>query len=192
MTRVVVLTAYYRPVMGGVESNAERLAQFLVRRGCPVRVLTKRVDPGLPDRETIDGVDVKRIGPVGARSPGGKWRLVPAAAAWLARHASTYDVVCCIDYRGVALGALLARVKTGRPILGQAQTTGVLSGANIDATLKRRGIRANGLCGPVAQMAELCRVSARRCVCLHLSRNRARGPCVWNRARAGALPAERD
>jgi hypothetical protein len=81
--RVVVLTTFYRPVIGGVESTAERLARFLVRSGVETRVLTKRVTPDLPDREVIDGVQVERIGPAGERDPIGKWRMIPAAVWWL-------------------------------------------------------------------------------------------------------------
>jgi glycosyltransferase involved in cell wall biosynthesis len=142
--RVVVLTSYYKPLVGGVESNAERLAQYLRRTGYEVRVVTKRLDRSLPDRETIDGIDVERIGPLGPRSAAGKWQLAAFAAAWLVRRALSYDVVCCIDLRGVALGALAARTWTRRPVLVQAQTTGVLSGDNADALLSRWGLAPDG------------------------------------------------
>jgi glycosyltransferase involved in cell wall biosynthesis len=142
--RVVILTSYYRPIMGGVESNAERLALFLKASGYPVTVVTKRIGGDLPDRDVLDGVDVERIGPSGPRSAAGKWQLVPAAAHWLINHASSHDVVCCIDYRGVAVGALLARAWTGHKVLVQAQTTGVLSGANADSMLAARGIASDG------------------------------------------------
>jgi glycosyltransferase involved in cell wall biosynthesis len=143
-TRVVILTSYYKPVVGGVESNAERLAQYLSLNGHGVRVVTKRLDPSLPDRETIDGLEVERIGPFGSRSPAGKWQLAAFAAAWLVRHASSYDVVCCIDLRGVALGALAARAWTHRPVLVQAQTTGVVSGENAETLLARWGLARDG------------------------------------------------
>jgi glycosyltransferase involved in cell wall biosynthesis len=60
------------------------------------------------------------------------------------RKAGSYDVVCCIDYRGVALGVLAARAWTGRPVLVQAQTTGVLSADNIDGILSRWGLSSQG------------------------------------------------
>jgi glycosyltransferase involved in cell wall biosynthesis len=142
--RVVVLTAYYRPVVGGVESNAERLARYLQNAGHQVQVVTKRIHRNLPDRDTIDGVDVERIGPFGPRKAAGKWQLVPFVAAWLVRNAASYDVVCCIDYRGVAVGVLAARARTGRPVLVQAQTTGVLSADNIDGLLRRWGLSSHG------------------------------------------------
>jgi glycosyltransferase involved in cell wall biosynthesis len=143
-TRVVILTTYYKPLVGGVESNAERLAQYLRLNGHGVRVVTKRLDRTLPDRETIDGLEVERIGPFGSRSAAGKWQLAAFAVAWLVRHRSSYDVVCCIDLRGIALGALAARAWTHRPVLVQAQTTGVLSGENAETLLARWGLARDG------------------------------------------------
>jgi glycosyltransferase involved in cell wall biosynthesis len=142
--RIVVITTYYRPVVGGVESNAERLARYLQIAGHRVQVVTKRIHRDLPDRAAIDGVDLERIGPFGARAAAGKWQLAPFVASWLVRKAGSYDVVCCIDYRGVALGVLAARAWTGRPVLVQAQTSGVLSAGNIDETLSRWGLSSQG------------------------------------------------
>jgi glycosyltransferase involved in cell wall biosynthesis len=145
--RVVVLTPYFRPVMGGVESNAERLARYLAAHGIGVRVLTKRITPDLPDREDVEGVRIDRIGPFGHRSAAGKWQFAPFAARSLVRDRSTYDVVCCIDYRGTGVAALGARAITGHAVVFQAQTTGVLSGDNVDAALARRGIKPSGWLG---------------------------------------------
>jgi glycosyltransferase involved in cell wall biosynthesis len=145
--RVVVVTPYFRPVVGGVESNAERLARYLAARGVGVRVLTKRMTPDLPDREDIDGVQVERIGLYGPRSAAGKWQFAPFAAEWLVRDRSTYDVVCCIDYRGTGVAALGARAITGHAVVLQAQTTGVLSGDNLEAALTRWGISPSGWLG---------------------------------------------
>ena len=124
--RVVVLTTYFRPVVGGVESNAERLARFLHANGFGVRVLTKRISRSLPDEEDMDGVPVERIGPFGERSASGKWQLLPSLLYWLIRHAASYDVVCCVDYRGVGIAAIAARAVTGRRVVLQAQTPGGL------------------------------------------------------------------
>ena len=37
--RLVMLTTFFRPVVGGVESNAERLARYLQENGSSVVVL---------------------------------------------------------------------------------------------------------------------------------------------------------
>jgi glycosyltransferase involved in cell wall biosynthesis len=141
---VLILTPYFYPIIGGVESNAERLARHLVAERVPVTVLTKRIGRNLPDEEDRDGIAVRRIGPSGERSSLGKWAMTPAIVRWLVRHASAYDVVCCVDYRATGVAALLARRMTGAPVVFQAQTTGVLSGDNVDPLLKRAGIAAGG------------------------------------------------
>lgn len=135
--RVVILTPFFRPVVGGSESNAERLARFLQDHGFAVRVVTKRISSTLPDVEEMNGLRVERIGPHGERSGLGKWRLIPAATSWLSRERDSYDVVCCVDYRGVGIAAIAARARTGRPVVLQAQTTGVLGGVGgLDALTK--------------------------------------------------------
>lgn len=124
--RVVILTPFFRPIMGGVESNAERLARYFVSSGLAVTVLTKRITADLPDREDSDGFTIVRIGRYGPRSPSAKWLMLRAVYAWLAVHKDDYDVICSIDCRGVGLAALAARSKTGRRVIAQPQTTGVL------------------------------------------------------------------
>lgn len=135
--RVVLLTTYFRPIVGGVESNAERLARFLHANGFGVRVVTKRVTADLPDAEDLDGVPIERIGPRGERSASGEWRLLPAAARWLLRRRDDYDVVCCVDYRGVGVAAIAARARTGKSVVLQAQTPG-----NLRPTLLTRPVIA--------------------------------------------------
>ncbi len=124
--RAVVLTPFFRPIVGGVESNAERLARYLAAAGFGITVLTKRLTPDLPEREALDGATILRIGPLGPRSPGAKWRMLPAVASWLLAHRHEYDVVASIDCRGVGLGAIAARSITRHPVIAQPQTTGVL------------------------------------------------------------------
>ncbi|HMB81473.1 MAG TPA: glycosyltransferase family 4 protein, partial [Vicinamibacterales bacterium] len=145
MTRgVLILTPYFFPIIGGVESNAERLGRYLVSQQVPVCVLTKRVGRQLPDEETRDGIAIRRVGPAGERSSAGKWLMTPAVIRWLVLQASQYDVVCCVDYRGTGAAALLARPVTGRRVVFQAQTTGVLSGDNADPLLRKAGISTTG------------------------------------------------
>jgi glycosyltransferase involved in cell wall biosynthesis len=141
---VLILTPYFYPIIGGVESNAERLARYLVTQGVAVQVLTKRIGRQLADAEDRAGVAIRRIGPSGERSSFGKWAMTPAIVRWLTGHASEYGVVCCVDYRATGVAALLARRTTRRPVVFQAQTTGVLSGDNVDPLLRRAGIGPDG------------------------------------------------
>jgi D-inositol-3-phosphate glycosyltransferase len=141
---VVILTPYFYPIIGGVESNAERLARYLVAQRVPVQVLTKRIGRDLPDEADRDGIAIRRIGPGGERSSFGKWRMTPSIVRWLVSHAAEYDVVCCVDYRATGVAALLARRATGRAVVFQAQTTGVLSGDNVDPLLRAAGLSVAG------------------------------------------------
>jgi glycosyltransferase involved in cell wall biosynthesis len=182
--RVVILTTYFRPIVGGVESTAERLARYLHAHGCSVQIVTKRIDATLPDVEDMDGVRVERIGPLGERSGSGKWRLVPAAARWLLSHRASYDIVCCVDYRGVGVAAIAARAVTGRPVVVQAQTTGVLSGANADALFGHWHLPARGTLSRIAKWPVLAcyrRADAFACISREIEREAA----------AVGVPAER-
>ncbi|HVB26769.1 MAG TPA: glycosyltransferase family 4 protein [Mycobacteriales bacterium] len=66
--RVLFVTPYYKPYLGGIERAIEQLARQLAARGHEVGVLTtsfafpRRFVPGLPERDTIDdGVRVYRV-----------------------------------------------------------------------------------------------------------------------------------
>lgn len=58
--RVLVVCYEYPPVGGGGGRVAAEVARGLVRRGHQVRVLTS-LAAGLPARETIEGVDIRRV-----------------------------------------------------------------------------------------------------------------------------------
>jgi L-malate glycosyltransferase len=58
---VVMFCPQYRPLIGGAERQAERLATALVASGCRVTILTPRIDPDSPDREVVHGVVIERF-----------------------------------------------------------------------------------------------------------------------------------
>lgn len=145
LPRVAIVTTYYRPVLGGAEAAAERLAVFLHRRGHPVDVLTKRTSASHAETERIDGVTVTRLKPIGERAPAGKWVIMRGVYKTLVEQRRQFDVVCCIDYRGIGLPVLAARRRTGTPVIFQAQTEGVLSGAPVRRWLEHFGANPQGL-----------------------------------------------
>ena len=149
MTRpsVAVVSTYYSPVVGGAEAAAERLAAYLARRGHRVIVLTKRTSHAHAAVEGQGGVKIVRLPPVAERSGRGKWSFLPTLFTALLRHRNDADVICCIDYRGIGVAALAARAVTRRPVIFQAQTEGVISGARIRNALGSSGEngRAAGL-----------------------------------------------
>jgi glycosyltransferase involved in cell wall biosynthesis len=127
--RVLVLTTYYHPVLGGVETHARQLVNHLHRKGFGVEVVTKRIGRHDQKATSIDGVAVHRVGPAGERSASGKWVALPAFFTKTLALAPRVDVVACIDYRGIGVAAVAACRLLGRPLIIQGETAGVLAGA---------------------------------------------------------------
>jgi glycosyltransferase involved in cell wall biosynthesis len=124
---VLLMTTYYVPVMGGVETHARGLAAYLHQTGFPVRVVTKRVARAHAVDDVIDGVPVHRVRPTGERSGRGKWLATPFMLARALADRPAADVIVCIDYRGIGLAAVMAGRLTGRAVVVQAETAGVLA-----------------------------------------------------------------
>jgi glycosyltransferase involved in cell wall biosynthesis len=131
--RVLVATTYYHPVVGGVETHARQIAGHLHARGFAVEVLTKRVRPGDPADADVDGVRVHRVGPAGERSASGKWLAAPAFFRSMLSWRSRFDVIVCVDYRGIGVAAVAAGRWLHRPVIVQGETAGVMAGAAADS-----------------------------------------------------------
>jgi glycosyltransferase involved in cell wall biosynthesis len=69
MTRILLVSDGYPPAVGGIEVFVETLGRALVEAGHRVAVATL-ARPGLPDFETIAGIDVHRMRGVTQRLPG--------------------------------------------------------------------------------------------------------------------------
>ena len=145
--RVLVLTTYYEPVLGGVETHARAMARWLHARGYDTRVLTTRAGAPGPAVQEIDGVRVHRVLPTGARRQQAKWLALPFVFAALVRLRGRYDVVYCPDPRGVGVAAVAVRAFLGKHVVFQAATPGALSCANWDGPLARLAINPDGRCG---------------------------------------------
>ena len=127
--RVLLITTYYHPVVGGVEIHARQLVRYLHANSFHVEVVTKRVSRDDPARAVIDDVHVRRIGPVGQRRGSGKWLMLPSLASRLIKTRERYDVVICVDYRGIGIAAIPIAHMFGIPVIAQAEVAGVLGGA---------------------------------------------------------------
>jgi glycosyltransferase involved in cell wall biosynthesis len=84
--RILQQCIYFPPEVGGLESHAYYLCRELVRLGHYVTMMTSRSQPGLPDRETMDGIEVVRKWFPQRRTPAG-WAAhtlatVPHYGAW--------------------------------------------------------------------------------------------------------------
>jgi D-inositol-3-phosphate glycosyltransferase len=128
------MTTYYVPVMGGVETHARGLAGYLSQAGFPIRVVTKRVAREHPVDDVVDGVAVHRLPPTGPRSGRGKWLTTPFMLAHALAERPASEVIVCIDYRGIGLAAVMAGRLTGRAVIVQAETAGVMASAAVDGS----------------------------------------------------------
>jgi D-inositol-3-phosphate glycosyltransferase len=129
-TRVLIVSTYYHPVIGGVEIHARQLVQHLHALGFGVEVVTKRVSRDHAAREEVDGITVHRIGPAGERRASGKWVILPSLFTTLLQMASRFDVIVCVDYRGIGVAAIVAGRLLRRPVIAQGEVAGVLAGAD--------------------------------------------------------------
>ena len=59
--KIVMFCPQFRPVVGGAERQAEKLAFALAASGCQVKILTPRIELNSPDREENNGVVVERF-----------------------------------------------------------------------------------------------------------------------------------
>lgn len=59
--RVLMVTPRYTPFVGGVESHVMQVAPRLAKAGVEVTVLTTDPVGSLPERERLDGVDIRRV-----------------------------------------------------------------------------------------------------------------------------------
>jgi glycosyltransferase involved in cell wall biosynthesis len=125
--RVLLMTTYYAPLVGGVETHARSLAAQLLAHGHRVDVLTTRVSGDLPAKEVLDGVMVHRHGRLGDRKTAGKWLAIPFFSMRALALRENVDAIVCVDYRGIGIAAILAGRLSGKPVIVQAGTAGVLA-----------------------------------------------------------------
>lgn len=99
---------YHLPNVSGLTLSAHALARHLARQGHPVRVVAARAPAGLPEREDIDGVEIRRVRPALRL---GKAQVMPGYAAAVWRALDGVEVVNvhlpCLDAAAVAVVAKL-------------------------------------------------------------------------------------
>ncbi len=138
------MTETYYPVVGGGETQTQRLAEGLSARGFGVLVLTRRSDPALAKSEHFGAVEIGRLPPAG----GGhlmKWGLLLTAFLRLLRLRREYDVILVSGYRVLGLPAVLASRLLRIPCVLKADSLGEWSGAFFRDGLARLRLRPTAL-----------------------------------------------
>jgi glycosyltransferase involved in cell wall biosynthesis len=143
--RICFVISTFFPFVGGGETHARLLCRELCRLGVDVFVVTRRTGRDLDVDETVDGIPVHRVPPVGFRRTGKYLMLLPVFLALLRRRRD-YDMIVVSGLRLLGIPALLAARLVGKTCILRAASCGELSGAFIwDSPHLRRQPRARRL-----------------------------------------------
>jgi glycosyltransferase involved in cell wall biosynthesis len=128
----------YRPLIGGYERAAERLATVLARRGHEVQVVTERRDPGWPAVEDVDGVRIERVWCLprpGLHVP----TVLLSVALFLLRRGRRFDIVHVHQYGWLAGLCVLFGALVRTPIVLKTTGTGRFGIASVIGRQKLAG-----------------------------------------------------
>ena len=127
---LLIVTGQFRPLVGGAERQAERLAAELARQGRRAEIVTRRLEADHPAAEVKDGVPVRRLG-FAAR---GRFRIRKMERATFAFRlfrdlaANPRDRPVLVQHLLYpALVAGLAHRARGWPLILRVSSTGVTS-----------------------------------------------------------------
>ena len=124
--RVFMLLDRYLPVIGGTELQASRLATALQARGHSINIVTRRLATDLPIEETLNGIQVHRLSPVGL-SHFANAVIVVRVFLYLISQRHNYDLIHVHGVGPLGLAALLATKLTHKPVLIKVAAYGNLS-----------------------------------------------------------------
>jgi len=127
--RLLILAAQYFPAVGGSEAQTRLLAREFKRRGIEVEVWTRRLEAKDAPSETLDGVPVRRLGPIYySRAP---WFRRVERAGFMFRlyrelqsSAGRFDVVLANQLQYPAVAAVFACRGTGVPVAARSASSG--------------------------------------------------------------------
>ncbi|CAN5845327.1 glycosyltransferase family 4 protein [soil metagenome] len=114
--RILQQCIYFPPEVGGLESHAYYLCRELVRQGHQVTMVTSRSLPGLPERESMDGIDVVRKWFPEKRTPATWIAHTLATVPHYMRLAKRADILHAQTFAS-AIPAMRARRKLGLPLV---------------------------------------------------------------------------
>jgi len=125
--RICMLLESYYPVVGGMETQALNMSRSFRGEGMPVLVVTRRSDPALPARETVEETPVYRVGPA-SRGSRARWFMVFTALPTLIRLRHQYDLILVPGFRALGITAVLMQGLLGKPAVLKAESCGEMSG----------------------------------------------------------------
>ena len=127
---LLIVTGQFRPLVGGAERQAERLAEELARRGHRPEIVTRRFEAYHPAEERQGGVLVRRLG-FAARGTFRVRKIERATFAFrLWRELSLNPAGCPVLVQHLLYPALIAGLAFGRnrwPLILRVSSTGATS-----------------------------------------------------------------
>jgi glycosyltransferase involved in cell wall biosynthesis len=139
--KVVMFCGKYRPVVGGAERQADKLARALAQRGLDVLVITPLRVPGSAMLETTDGITVRRF-----RFSETRIRRLADPWFWgqifyqVWRHSAGADVLHCHILGLETIAAAMAARARGIPAIVKVSSSG--TGSVLDVLRTRKIGRA--------------------------------------------------
>ena len=133
--RILLVAQFFWPKLGGAEVVLRELAREWVRQNHAVTVLTTRLSPHLPSRETEMGVVIERR-PFGEHRFIGTPLYLARTMFWIRTQLPRFDAVCVSMLKYAALSACTMRTTNGAPLV--LRTEG--AGSTGDVAWQRRGL----------------------------------------------------
>jgi glycosyltransferase involved in cell wall biosynthesis len=120
--RILQQCIYFPPEVGGLESHAFYLCRELVRFGHFVTMVTSRSRPELPDRESMDGIEVVRKWFPERRTPAGWTAHTLGTVPHYMRLARRADVLHAQTFASAVPG-MIAKRRFGHPLVVTLHTS---------------------------------------------------------------------
>jgi L-malate glycosyltransferase len=136
--RIAICLAHFHPVVGGAERKMQQLAERWAGWGHRPFVLTRTV-PGLPRRETVNGVEINRVIRTAALGPTFGASFIASLTAQLLRRSRQYDVLVAgqLPWEAVATGVVSRLLR--KPAIAFAASTGPVG--DVQQILRAKGSR---------------------------------------------------
>ena len=133
--KVLMVIERYSPIWGGAENQLRELCLHLVQNACEVSVVTRRWEWGMPARDLVDGVPVRRVG-LSLGNIHGSLAFAVALFWYLLKHGRKTDIIH--SHGAAALGGLctLAARLTGSRCVAKIATAGRIESAAEVTTAK--------------------------------------------------------
>lgn len=105
---VFIIRRFYPLLLGGTEIRMKQIAEALMSRGHRFTVLTRRLDPDLPEHDLVSGIEIYRFSPI-------KIFFRLAVKKWLAQRHESIDLIHTFRFDKVGILGAWCRRKYGIP-----------------------------------------------------------------------------